>query len=152
MALYDDYLTLRAKVASQIRSAWSFEDGDKVYFAPMETEGYRGDRFAFITPGGSFAEDYYTAGAQGTNQLTWTLDIVGSWMRDGIEFIDDFLAEKAFALRAALHPETAETGYAGVASMWIVREIDWRLGDPSDQWLRVMVKVEFVVIATRLDS
>lgn len=152
MALLDSYLTLREQIAVDIRTAWQFTAGDIVYFAPMETEGYKGDRFAYITPGAAFSEDYSTVGVQGLDELNWTFDLVGSFKRQGGDLIDDFCAEKAFSLRAQLHSGSSAPGYAGVATQWIVRELDWRIADPADQWVRVLVKVEFIVIATRVDS
>ena len=152
MALLDDYLALREQIATDIRAAWQFTAGDKIYFAPMETDNYRGERFAFITPGAAFSEDYSSAGVQGQNQLTWTMDIVGSFKRQDGDLIDDFCAEKAFALRAELHSGSSAPGYANVATLWIVREVDWRISDPTEDWMRVLVKVEFIVVADRVDS
>lgn len=152
MALLDSYLALREQIAVDIRTAWQFTAGDKVYFAPMVTESYQGERFAYITPGAAFSEGYSTAGVQGLDELNWTMDIVGSFKYQNGDLIDDFCAEKAFSLRAQLHSGSSAPGYAGVATQWIVRELDWRIDDATDPWMRVLVKVEFIVQASRVDD
>lgn len=152
MALLDDYQQLRQRLIEDVREAWQFTENDPVYVAPMESEP-NADRWAVIQKAGPITNETYTAGVNGLERMVWTFDVTGAFRRPTGVHVDDFLAGLAFDLRAKVNPATEApgSGYASVASYWVVNSLDWEIGDPQDAYLRVTAQIQFEVHPGRLD-
>lgn len=154
MAMLEAYQAVRARLMDDMRSAWDWDATVPIFTAPMETLEVpsTAQQFGVVNLSGSLNADYDTAG-QGELH-TWVFEVVGSWRRTPELVRSDFGPDMCFRLRAAIHPasESPQSGYADVASLWMVKTMDFDLGEPMDGWVRVMATVEFVVLAGRLEA
>lgn len=155
MAMLEGFQAIRARIMSDMRSAWGWDETVVIHTAPMETLDIRGTENAYgvINLSGPMVADWGTAAENGNETHTWTFAVVGAWRRDPELVRSDFGPDMLFRLRAALHPASAspQSGYADVATLWMVKQMEYDLGEPSDAWVRVMATVEFIVYANRLE-